>query len=71
MRQATDQTPAWLLERLRLERAGDWLLTEDLPLADIARRTGFCDAFHFSRRFKRFAGCPPLEYRQRFRGWWR
>lgn len=31
----------------------------------IALALGFCDEFHFSRRFKTLVGCPPREFRRR------
>jgi AraC-like DNA-binding protein len=34
----------------------------------IARELGFCDAFHFSRRFKQLVGCCPRDFRRRVPG---
>jgi AraC-like DNA-binding protein len=36
-----------------------------LPLKQIARRCGFYDEFHFSRRFKQKVGLSPSEFRER------
>jgi AraC-like DNA-binding protein len=35
------------------------------PLRVIAEELGFCDEFHFSRRFKQIAGVSPAVYRKR------
>lgn len=54
--------PARYLERLRVERAKDMIRTGDLPLAQIALAVGFADQSHFTRRFRRWAGCTPAAY---------
>ena len=51
----------------RMRLAERMLLATDLPVAEIARRVGFEDAFHFSNRFRRHAGVSPRAFRQR--GW--
>lgn len=47
------------------EQACALLHRSDLPLRAVAERCGFCDAFHFSRRFKRLVGVSPTEFRRR------
>ncbi len=49
----------------RLERATVLLGRRDLSISEIARLTGFDDAFHFSRRFRDAFGCPPSVFRSR------
>jgi len=61
-------TPAAYVEQQRLAQATNLLLASDTPLKQIARDSGFCDAFHFSRRFKVHTGVTPREYRRRFGG---
>lgn len=42
-----------------------WMLAQtDKKVQEIARQFGFSDAFHFSKLFKAFEGCSPLEYRK-------
>jgi len=52
---------------LRLQRAQEFLLSTDLPVNEIAARTGHDDPFHFSRIFKKKCGVSPSEYRNRAR----
>lgn len=53
---------AFILER-RVRKAQILLSTTDLPLAEIAERTGFVNVHYFSRIFKRHVGVPPGAYR--------
>ena len=52
-----------LLGSLRICRAKDLLSDASMRIQDVAEATGFSDVAHFSRSFKRFAGCTPGEYR--------
>jgi AraC-like DNA-binding protein len=56
-------SPQQHLMRLKLSHAADLLLTTPLPIKDIARRVGFEDPYHFSRRFKQFFDSSPKQYR--------
>lgn len=40
------------------------LQREELPLRTVARRFGFCDEFHLSRRFKQIMGVSPAAFRR-------
>ena len=59
------QTPQRYSEELRLRLAQQLLAHSSLPVAEIAAETGFMDAFYFAKRFRKFAGCTPTEYRAR------
>ena len=37
-------------------------------IADVAAACGFCDAFHFSKRFKQHIGVSPAEFRRQLQG---
>lgn len=52
-----------LLGSLRISRAKELLADPSKRVLDVAEATGFSDVAHFSRSFKRFAGCTPGEYR--------
>lgn len=58
--------PAAWRDRRRLDRACE--LLRSLPVAEVAARLGYCDAFHFSRRFRHRFGVPPREYRRAIAG---
>jgi len=62
-RQDTGESPMVSLNKMRIEVAKVMLL-KGHRLQVIAQQTGFGDAFHFSRSFKRIEGCSPRAYRQ-------
>jgi transcriptional regulator GlxA family with amidase domain len=63
---ATGATPhAWLLGQ-RLHRAEELLETADLPVEEVARRTGFGTAAALREQFIRRRGVPPRDYRRAF-----
>lgn len=57
---------AWLA-RTRIELAASMLIQGDLPVSEIAHRTGWSDPNHFSRRFRQLTGDSPSDHRSRFR----
>ena len=57
-RAETGRTPMQALRNLRLTTAKG-LLTKGWRLKEIAAQTGFVDAFHFSKTFKRVIGISP------------
>lgn len=61
-----ERTPAqWIISR-RLERAREHLAVSDsarTSIAAVARRSGFADTSHFSRRFRESFGMSPSEWR--------
>lgn len=65
-RSVTGTTPKQYLLTLRLEGARDLLLETDLPVAQIAERCGFDDAFYFSRCFRQRFAVSPRSYRKRY-----
>ena len=63
--QADFSIEQWIIN-LRLERARAELVRPAAatpPIAAVARRVGFVDASHFSRRFKAAYGISPREWR--------
>ena len=63
----TGETPARFIARVRLEAAAQELAQTDAPLADIAARTGFADANHLCRVFRRHYHISPGAYRKQLR----
>ncbi len=49
----------------RVDRATELIKTGRLSDKQIAATLGFCDEFHFSRKFKQIAGVSPRQYRQK------
>jgi AraC-like DNA-binding protein len=62
-RSFTGSPPRDYLHLVRMHRACQWLTDTTLPLKTIAAQLGYQDQFHFSRKFKAFAGLPPGAYR--------
>lgn len=60
-------SPAVEITRARLERARELLIATDLPLADVARRTGFFHAETLHRVFKKQFRVTPGDYRRAHR----
>jgi len=61
-RRVTGQTPMAALRTMRLEAARALLLRGVSTLETIAAQTGFADAFHLSKSFKRHFGVSPRAY---------
>lgn len=57
-------SPMQVLARLRMQRVKEMLLRGE-TLRNIAEATGFCDAYHLSRRFKQMEHMPPRMFLKR------
>lgn len=55
-------SPSLLLKAYRMRLASSMLLQGDVPVAEIAARTGFSSGSYFSSAFKDFFGLSPSEY---------
>ena len=64
---AVGRTPHAEVERVRLERAKHLLLVTDLPVYEVARRTGFRYQEYLSVAFRRYAGMSPTQFRKKAR----
>ena len=65
--QRTGETPAAHLQRLRLNEAEILIRDTDLPLREIAMRSGFYSERHLLRTFQRIHRLNPSQYRRRKR----
>jgi len=66
-RKKTGFTPMEYLEKLRIARAQELLLSRtDLRLGEIAREVGYDDPAYFSRVFRKRAGVGPRDYRKAY-----
>ena len=61
----TGQTPAKLVEQLRVERARQMLESSSVSIKSIAAKTGFVDDERMRRAFIRQVGTTPADYRVR------
>jgi AraC-like DNA-binding protein len=66
-RAVTGRGPIDYLIDVRLAHAKRLLRTSRERIGAIAARVGIPDVYHFSKLFKKRAGCSPLEYRKRLR----
>jgi transcriptional regulator GlxA family with amidase domain len=66
-RRETGMTPAAYVEAARVESARIALETGDLPVENVARRSGFGTVETMRRAFRRRVGVTPADYRTRFR----
>ena len=62
----TGQTVTGRLTQIRMEHARQLLSSTQLPVHEVARRSGFDNEFYFSRAFKQHEGLSPSAYRRSF-----
>jgi transcriptional regulator GlxA family with amidase domain len=61
----TGETPSVYLQRLRMNEATVLVQDTDLPLREIAMRSGFYSERHLLRTFQRVHGVSPSRYRRK------
>ena len=54
------------LTNVRMEQAKKLLLSSDLPIAEVAERSGYGDYRVFTKVFKKSEGITPSQYRREF-----
>lgn len=62
----TGMLPKIYIDRLKIQKAVELLMSNRFKITEIATRLGYVDQYHFSRRFKKITGLSPREYRQAF-----
>ena len=65
VRGVTGYSPYEYLRVMRLIKAAEMLLTEDLTIAEVAYSVGINDPFYFSKCFKNQFGVSPSAYRKK------
>jgi AraC family transcriptional regulator len=63
-KQSTGVTPNVYMTEQRIERAKKLLSETDLPIADIALRTGFASQSHFTTTFRKLVWTTPKAFRE-------
>ena len=58
-RESLNQSPIEFVNDVRVRAAANLLVTSSLPIATVAKQTGFSSASFFSRTFHRFMGVTP------------
>lgn len=66
MKERLRETPLRHLNRLRMRAACGLLVHTDLPVAEVAARSGFPDPSYFAKRFRAYLRIGPQEYRRKF-----
>jgi AraC family transcriptional regulator of arabinose operon len=64
-KEETGESPQRYSEELRLRQAEQLLAHSSLRVHEVAAETGFTDPFYFTKRFRKFTGCSPSDYRAR------
>ncbi|MCW8129837.1 MAG: helix-turn-helix transcriptional regulator [Planctomycetota bacterium] len=59
------KTPIDALTEMRMASAAQLLLDRSLPIKEIAERVGFPDVRYFTTVFRKHAGLPPAQFRER------
>jgi AraC-like DNA-binding protein len=62
-REIVGMPPQKYVQLKRHKQALELLREPDLSIEQVADKTGYCDQFHFSRRFKKMLGISPSAYR--------
>ncbi|MEM7108030.1 MAG: two-component regulator propeller domain-containing protein [Bacteroidota bacterium] len=52
------------IRSVRLKKAAEYMMTEDMSLAQVGYEVGFNDYKYFQKCFKEQYGCPPSDYRK-------
>lgn len=63
-KEVTGRSPIDYINEIRISRARDLLLKEDLSVAEVAEFVGISDHNYFSKLFKMETGCSPSDYRK-------
>lgn len=64
-KEETGDSPINYLIKLRLSKAKEALIEGESSIKDIAHSVGYSDAYHFSKLFKKYYGCPPSKFKQK------
>lgn len=64
-KETTGTTIFAFLEKYRIEESKKWLESKRFSITEIAEMLGFCNAFYFSKVFKKHENITPSEYKNR------
>jgi len=63
-KRVTGYTPINYLNKIKIDKAADFISQKEISLKNIANRVGFEDIYYFHRMFKKIKGISPGKYRQ-------
>jgi len=64
-KQETDENFIDFLNRVRIEKAKEYLMFETIKTYEVAQKVGFQDSSYFSRIFKKFVGETPTDFQKK------
>ncbi len=64
--EVTGLSPVKYINKLRLEKAADYLIYSDLPISEIGEMLNYSTTTHFITQFKLFFKVTPLQYRTQY-----
>lgn len=62
-----DKSPSLFIRNIRLQKAAQLILEEELSIAEIADKVGFSSGSYLSKCFQEMYGCRPSEYAEKTR----
>ena len=62
-----DKSPSLFIRNIRLQKAAQLILEEELSIAEIADKVGFSSGSYLSKCFQEMYGCRPTEYAEKTR----
>lgn len=62
----TNETPMQYINKYRLTKAKELIITTEIPITEISERVGFSDSSYFIKKFKGYYSLSPLQYRKKF-----
>lgn len=63
--ESVGMTPNDYINMVRIDKACDMLLKEDLPMSEVGERAGYQTASSFNRNFKALTGMSPLQWKNK------
>ena len=63
LKELTGETPGSFFRKYKLNKAAQWLKEGEYNVSEVAIKTGFSTAAHFSVAFKKQFGVSPSDYR--------
>lgn len=66
-RKYTNMSPVDYLRHYRIEKSIELLRNSDMTITEIAYATGFTGASYYAETFRKYMGCSPMQFRERYK----